>query len=73
MYFKGFKYSQHSLREWSTLHPCLQLILDKVLMTNDFRIDQGGRTEREQWDYYKKGTSKLHPPDGKHLIKKLSG
>ena len=63
-----FHFSQHSHDELKTLHPHLQGILTALLMTDDFRIDQGGRTPEEQQSLFDKGRSKLKPPKGKHLI-----
>ena len=63
-----YRYSNHSLKQLEKVHPYLQQILGEVLETDDFKVKQGGRTEKEQWEFYNEGTSTLHPPDGKHLI-----
>jgi len=65
---KNYRFGTHSRRQLATLHPSFQAVLHEVLETDDFAIDQGGRTEAQQWEYYNAGTSQLHPPDGKHLI-----
>jgi len=64
-------YSQHSIKQRATLHPLLRNILDEVLITDDLRIDQGGRTDEEQWAVFNSGASTLHPPDGQHLIREV--
>ena len=64
-----YKFSQHSEGENQSLYPWLHLILIKTLKRHDFRNDQGGRTDDEQWAVYNSGASTLHPPNGKHLLK----
>ena len=63
-----YHYSKHSMKQRATLHTVAQLGLDFTLIRHDFKIIQGGRTDEQQWAYYNKGTSTLHPPQGKHLI-----
>ncbi len=69
----AFKYSAHSLRQRRTLHPYLRLIFDQVLLKHDFKMDQGGRSEKQQWANFNAGVSKVKPPKGKHLIRKRTG
>jgi len=69
MYTFGNK-SKENLKD---VFPLLVNILNKVLETDDFSVDQGGRTEAQQWEAFNSGHSKVHPPDGNHLIKKLPG
>ncbi len=65
-----FKLGRKSRAQHKTLYPWLQSILLKVLLKHDFSEDQGGRTEKEQWKVFNKGTSTIHPPQGKHLLRK---
>ena len=65
-----FRYGRDSRKEHRTLYPWLQLVLLKTLVIHDHSCDQGGRSDREQWDFFNAGTSTLHPPDGKHLLRK---
>ena len=63
-----YKYSNHSLKQVGKVHPYLRQILNEVLETDDFKVLQGGRTEKEQNQLFIAGFSKLRPPNGKHLI-----
>ena len=63
-----YNYSPHSLAQRRSLQPHLREVLSRTLETDDHRIDQGGRSDDEQWAYYNAGTSTLRPPNGKHLI-----
>lgn len=65
----NFTFGRGSRRELATIYPWLQLILIKTLERHDLGIIQGGRTDGEQWDVFNKGSSTLHPPDGKHLLR----
>lgn len=64
-----YRHGRKSTEQRLTLHPWLQLIFLKLLARHDHSIDQGGRTEQEQWDAYNRKASTLHPPDGKHLLR----
>lgn len=66
----SYTFGKKSQKQLDTLYPILQNIFLQVLETDDFSVDQGGRTDEQQWEYYNKGTSTLHPPNGKHLLKK---
>jgi len=62
------QFSVHSETQLSTLHPHLREILRNVIVSDDFRVDQGGRTEAEQRKLYEEGRTTLLPPKGRHLI-----
>lgn len=64
-----YRYGRKSKEERATLYPRLQNILDKTLIRHDHSINNGGRTEDEQWAVFNNGTSTLHPPNGKHLLR----
>lgn len=70
----AYRFSQHSQRELGTLHPQLREILETVIVTDDFRVDQGGRTPDEQQAMFEDGRTTLpgyvdgHPnPKANHL------
>ncbi len=63
-----YTYGRKSTEQRRLLHPWLQLVLLKTLALHDHSVDQGGRTDTEQWEVYNRGASTLHPPDGKHLL-----
>lgn len=67
-----YKLSTHSKTQRHTLYPWLQLTLNRALLKHDFRIDQGGRTDKEQWDLFNHDPprTRLHPPNGKHLLRR---
>jgi hypothetical protein len=65
----GYKFSNHSKEQLMTIHPFLQLIIIKALAKHDLKVRQGGRPEKEQWEAFNAGRSKLAPPKGKHLLR----
>jgi len=67
----AYSYGSVSKAQHRTLHPWLQLVLLKVLVRHDHSVDQGGRTDEEQWALYNHEPPRttLHPPDGKHLLR----
>lgn len=62
------RYSKHSTKELSTVHPILQECSRMVLPIMDHRVQDGGRTWDEQQKEFDEGDSTLAPPDGMHLI-----
>lgn len=62
------QFGEHSRAQLATVHPLLQGILQQVIVTDDFAVTQGGRTDAEQWAAFNSGNSKEHPPRGNHLI-----
>lgn len=66
----SYKHGPKSTAQRKTLYPWLRLILFKMLLRHDHSVDQGGRTDEEQWAFFRAKTSTLHPPDGKHLFRK---
>ena len=65
----AFHYGKRSLEKRSMVYPWLQLILEKTLAVHDHSIDQGGRSDEQQREYHRIGSSTLLPPDGKHLLR----
>ena len=64
-----YRYGRKSTTQISTVHLYLQLIMRRVLLTDDHSIDQGGRTIGQQQAYFDRKASKLRPPKGKHLLR----
>lgn len=64
-----YRYGRASRAENRTLHPMLQTVLARTLFKHDHSVDQGGRTEEQQQEFFDKGTSTLAPPKGKHLLR----
>ena len=64
-----YRYGRKSKAQLSTVHPYLQLIMMRVLLTDDHSIDQGGRSIGQQQAYFDRKASKLRPPKGKHLMR----
>lgn len=64
-----YRYGRKSKAQLSTVHPFLQLIMIRVLLTDDHSIDQGGRSIGQQQAYFDRKASKLRPPKGKHLMR----
>ena len=64
-----YRYGRKSTAQISTVHPYLQLIMMRVLLTDDHSIDQGGRNIGQQQAYFDRGASRLRPPKGKHLMR----
>ncbi len=64
-----YYYSRHSKTERATLHPYLQRILNAVLETDDFRIEQGARTRLSQQSAFDRGASKVRGDgDYPHMV-----
>jgi peptidoglycan L-alanyl-D-glutamate endopeptidase CwlK len=62
------KFSQRSLERLQTCHPLLQLLMLRVVKKYDITVLCGHRTQQEQDEAYKKGTSKLHWPMSHHNV-----
>jgi len=54
-----YTFGTRSKKQYNTLHPDLQLILDESIKIYDYSILQGLRTEAEQKEMFKTGRSKL--------------
>jgi len=64
-----YKFSNSSKKQYNTLHPDLQKILDIAIQYYDFSILCGHRNEIDQNVAYKNGTSNLKWPDSNHNTK----
>ncbi len=64
-----YRYGRKSKNQIYRVYPYFQLIMRRVLLTDDHSIDQGGRTIGQQKEFFDRGASKLRPPKGKHLLR----
>lgn len=62
----SYKFSEHSKKQLSTLHPDLQILCEVSINIVDFKIYEGYRSEQKQNEYFEEGTSKLKYPNSKH-------
>lgn len=60
------KFGNRSQSNLATCDEELQLIANETIKEIDFTVIQGRRGEREQTEYFTKGTSKVKYPNSKH-------
>lgn len=62
----SYKFGTTSKKHRATLHPTLQILVDKMIKHRDFSIIDGHRGEEVQNHYYDTGKSKVKFPGSKH-------
>lgn len=60
------KFGAESIKQLSTCHPDLQIIMEETIKYIDFSVLEGHRGQAAQEAAFAAGNTKLHWPNGKH-------